>query len=134
MTSLNAKRPRCTSTKADGSPCTNKAKAGSDRCGAHGGKIGAPVKLPSDRIAGGDESQTYSQVIAGLASVGLSKHRIARQVQMAPALLAQWWERGEADFENGIESEFRDFYLQFEHGRVLSRRGRVFSAGPPTLH
>lgn len=33
-------QPQCAATTAKGKPCTNAAKAGSDRCGAHGGKVG----------------------------------------------------------------------------------------------
>lgn len=132
MASPKTKRPRCTSTTADGSPCTNKAKAGSDRCGALGGKIGAPIKLPSDRCIGGDEPQTYTQAIAGLASIGLTRNRIARQLQMAPTTIASWKERGEADFEADALSEFRDFYLRFEASRanfVTKQLQRIDKAG-----
>lgn len=105
---------------AKGTPCGNPVKKGTDKCGAHAGSTGAPAKRPTDTyvVESDGTKRSYTEIAAAYASIGMTKHRIARDMRMAPATISGWWERGEADFEENVESEFRDFYLQLEHGRA----------------
>lgn len=112
---------RCTAkTKSTGKRCENQAKRGEKLCGTHGsGKAGAPAKSPSNiygKIDG--EERTFADVICAHVSVGMTRHRTAILMRMAPATIASWLERGEADEQAGLESEFSEFYLRFGAARA----------------
>lgn len=104
---------RCRATTARGSRCSNPARTGSDVCGAHAGNAGRPGLKPSTLYTHGEARQTYGEIVFAIARVGMHRHQIARRVRMSPVVLRSWFERGEADVEAGIDSEFSRFAIDF---------------------
>lgn len=106
-------RPRCSANTAKGDPCRNPARANSEVCGAHAGKAGRPPLTPAAPYAGGADGQTYGETAAAIARIGMHRHRIARRMKMSPTVLHSWFERGEADLEQQLETDFARFVLMF---------------------
>ena len=115
MTRRKQKQPQCAASTVAGNRCANAAKTGSDCCGAHDGNVGQPTILPSTPYG---EDQTYGTAIAGLIRLGLRRGPAARRLRLAPATVERWVETGEADIENGKQSEFVEFVLEIEMARV----------------
>lgn len=93
-------RPNCKATTAAGKPCGNKAKAGSDYCGSHSGKVGPRLKL-TDKLR---------DQLANLIKVGNYREHAARAVGISTTTFYRWMETGEADHENDRATPYRELW------------------------
>lgn len=104
---------RCTAKTAKGTRCRNKSMKDSKLCGSHGVETGRPVRSIPSAVAiaatKDTEAQTYGQAICGLVRMGMRRGPAAERMRVHRTTLAAWIERGEADIEANVSSEFADF-------------------------
>lgn len=94
-------RPACRATTKTGTPCRNKAAAGSAYCGSHGGgkrRVGAPTKLNETVIA---------RVVEALED-GATYEVAAMSAGIHRDTLRQWREQGTRDLADGKRTQFGD--------------------------
>lgn len=108
----SADRPLCRDTTARGTPCKNKAAAGSAFCGSHGGgqrKPGAPTKLTRELAAS----------IAADVATGVTYEVAASAAGVHRSSLIEWRGKGEEDLEANRDTVFA--YFAVELTRALAR-------------
>ena len=97
----SADRPACRETTKAGTPCRNKAAAGSQYCGPHGGgqrRVGAPSKL--------DEALVNSLV--EVVERGVTWDIAAQAAGIHKSTLIGWRERGATDLAEGRPTLYAD--------------------------
>lgn len=103
-------RPRCMALTAKGDQCANRAKTGSDYCGAHSGNIGRPTKLTPElihTIETAVESGAFYEDACIVAGINKST-------------LYRWREQGEADIEHGRHTLEADFCTALTRGSAAA--------------
>lgn len=90
----------CTATTKKGAPCGNQAKRGEALCASHLGLAHRPTKLSED----------VQHRVVVLLRQGNYAETAARFAGISPATFHGWRERGEADLDAGMRSEFSEFF------------------------
>jgi hypothetical protein len=97
----SADRPLCRDTTKTGTPCRNRAAAGSAYCGPHGGgkkRVGAPSKL---------DHATINTLVEAL-ELGLTWEVAAATIGVHKSTLHGWRDKGAADLEAGKPTLYAD--------------------------
>jgi len=103
-------RPLCRETTKTGQPCRNRAAAGSQTCGSHGGgkPVGAPYKLNALTL------DTITQAVAAGATYEVA----AQAAGIHRDTLRQWRETGTHDLEAGRTTPQSDLVAALRDARA----------------
>ena len=106
----SADRPTCRETTKAGKPCRNRAAAGSQTCGAHGGgkPVGAPYKLNAHTLA----------IITEAVATGATYEIAAQAAGIHRDTLRQWRETGTQDLEAGRSTPQSDLVVALRDARA----------------
>lgn len=95
---LKPERPMCEDRKRNGEPCSNKAKRGSTKCGAHAGKTGRPKALDAAK----------KEALLEALGAGVTLQDAATFAKLSPSTLHGYLADARKAAEEGTESEFSE--------------------------
>lgn len=97
--SAATKKRVCRGTTKAGKACKASPLKDADHCAAHAGLVGAPSKF----------TESMATTIIESVANGNYTTVAAQAAGIHPTTLANWREKGEADLEQGVESDFASF-------------------------